>query len=823
MDPEPKTSQAGSSDEHHQNGNSGESLNVPPLKDRYLLVKQIGTGGFGVTYLARDLRLSSRNVVVKYLRKDRAGDAWSLKKFRVEMEALARIDHPGIVNVTDSGELTDGTPFLVMQYVQGQQLRKLIPRGGMPLDRAAEIVRQIGRALSATHQVGVYHRDLKPENVIVQSGPGGEDLVKIIDFGIASMDDRETITVSRTLSGTFRYMAPEQFDGKTSPASDIYQLGVLTYELISGTTPFHSDNLLELLEEKRKPVKPRPRELRPELPAAADAAIVNVLSPDPSVRCHSAREFGDSIFDAVQANGKSADQAAANRSTETILSNRKSRRLLRARWLTWLAAALLLGIVAVLVIRWSSRWTSPSSVAVLPFDNRLGDPDMEYVGEGITESLTNDLSRIPGLRVSARGSVDRYKGDKIDALAAGRNLHVERVVRGSVSRWKNELRIEAELMDVNSGVRIWGRTYHGKLSALSQALEEFSTEITDQLRLELSGPLKQRLARQYATGSESYQLYLKGRFHLNKRTANDFEAAIRSFEETISKDPGYAPAHAGLAYTYAQLALNASLFGNVAPARALGSAKASALRALEIDSTLAEAYTALAFVQIQSEYDWNAAEKTIQRAIELNPNWTDARECYALELAILARFDEALRQIAFAEDLEPESLPLREAHATILYYARHFDESLELATRIMKESGGVQVPGDLMAQDYWAKEMPAEALASVQLLPATYSPHLRTPMLVAAYARTEKRQAALQLLKEYEYNVRRETTLGYCMAIAHLALGDKADAVGDLERDYNRRSAEVLFIAVDPEMDVLRGDARFEKLLQSMKLNSIGP
>jgi eukaryotic-like serine/threonine-protein kinase len=822
MDPESTGAPSERPDERQQQDRETTvtaSLRTPPVKGRYVLVRELGRGGFGITYLARDLQLSSRNVVVKYLRKDRADDAWSLKKFRVEMEALARIDHPGVVNVIDCGQLTDGTPFLVMQYVQGDQLRKLIPRAGMPLARAAEIVRQIGRALSATHHVGVCHRDLKPENVIVQSGGGGEDLVRIIDFGIASVDDRESVSVSRSLSGTLRYMAPEQFDGKTSPATDIYQLGVLTYELVTGTTPFHSGSVAEMFAQKKKPVKPRPREVRPELPEAADAAIVNALSPDPNVRSSSARDFGDAFFNAVQASRKSdAYDVIPDVGTETMLADRKSAGLQRRSWLISAGGALVVAILAGLAIQFFFRPTGASSVAVLPFENRLRDPDMEYLSEGITESLINDLSRIPGLRVTAWGSVRRYESGNIDPVAAGRKLHVDRVVRGSVSRRQNELRIEAELMNVHSGVRLWGRTYRGEHSAISDALERFSTEITDQLRLQLSGPLKERLARQYATGSESYQLYLKGRFHLNKRTADDFEAAIRSFEETIARDPDYAPAHAGLAYTYAQLALNASLLGTAVPARALGKAKASALRALEMDGTLAEAYTALAFVQMQSEFDWDGAEKTFQRAIELNPNWADARECFALELTMLGRFDEALRQIAFAEALDPDALPLREAHATILYFARRFDESLELAQKIANETRGAHVPGDLMAQDYWAKGMPADALASLQLLPTTYTPHLRTPMLVAAYARAEQRQTALALLRKY--NVRPGTALWYFLALAHLALGDNAEAVRDLERDYERRSAEVLFIAVDPGMDALRNDTRFGKLVETMKLRS---
>jgi eukaryotic-like serine/threonine-protein kinase len=791
------------------------SLAAQPIKGRYALVKELGRGGFGVAYLAHDLKLASRKVVVKCLRRERAGDAWSLRKFHGEMEALARIDHPGVVAVIDCGELDNGIPYLVEQYVPGEPLRDLIPRGGISLARAAEIVRQIGRALSAVHQVGVCHRDLKPENVIVQTNASGEDQVKVIDFGVASVADLPTTPPSTLLAGTLQYMAPEQFDRKSSPSTDIYQLGEIAYELITGVAPFRSSRLADLVMEKTRPVKPRPRDLRPELSETADLAIGKALAPDPVERFASAREFGDALASAVHGSGERAASLASTKTTPVWRNWDRTRSL---RWLTAAGAIAVVVTLTTITTRSSFVPTQPMSVAVLPFENRLGDPDVQYLSEGITESLISDLSRIPGLRVIARGSVLRYEGKKIDPLDAGRQLHVDRIVRGSVSRRAEELRIEAELMDVRSGTHLWGSSYKGAPSALSDRLERISTEITDQLRLKLSGPLKERLVRQYATGSESYQLYLQGRFHLNKRTAEDFEAAIRSFEQSIAKDPAYAPAHAGLAYTYAQLALNASLFGTATPARALGKAKASALRALELDGTLAEAYTALAFVQMQAEYDWDAAEKTFQRAIELNPNWADARECYALELTALGRFDEALRQILLAEALEPEARPLRAAHATILYFARRFDESLALADRIAKETGGAHILGDLVAQSYWAKGMPLEALAAAQQIPASYTPHLRTPMLIAAYARAKQEHMAVMLLHNYE--VRPETALWYFLALAHLALGDRAQAVRDLENDYERRSAEVPFIAVDPGMDALRGDGRFRKLLANMKLGS---
>jgi serine/threonine-protein kinase len=788
------------------------------LKGRYRLVRELGRGGFGITYLATDTEVASRKVVVKILQERRSEDAWSLKKFRGEMEALARIDHPGVVAVVDFGHLEDQRPFLVMQYIAGRSLRALIPQGGMPLERVADIVRQAARALTAAHEVGVCHRDLKPENIMVQTRTG-EEQVKLIDFGIASVRDSDAESTPTKVAGTGVYMAPEQFWGESSPASDIYQLGVVAYEMATGIVPFGKSAPDGLLQQKMKAPRVPPKDLRPDLPAAAQDAILRALLPDPHERYPRARDFGDALAAALlggPVEGVGAGQTAI--STEPLMSppiRGDARRHSRLRMLAAAVAlaALVLAVAAVFRIL---KPPASDSVAVLPFENRMHDPDMEYLTEGITESLINDLSRIPTLRVSARGSASRYDNPKVDPQKAGRELHVGRVVRGSVSRRADELRIEAELIDVRSGDLLWARTYTGKLSSLADALAQFSTEVTDQLRLKLSRPLKERLARQYAISSQPYQDYLKGRFHLNKRTPEDFESAVRYFELAIAKDPAYAPAYAGLAYTYALLALQASLFGKMAPVYALEKARAAAQSALELDGTLAEAYTSLGYVQVQADYQWDAAEKTFQRAIELDRNWADARECYALELAALGRFDEGEGEIKVAEALEPDQWALRAAHATILYYARRYDDSLAILDEI-KDTAAYASFGDLVAPNDWAKSMPAEALAAVLRLPASFTPDLRTPLLVSAYARAKHEKKAKALLNAYA--VRPETAVWYYMALAHLALGQKAEALHDLERDYERRSAEILFIAVDPMMDGLRSDARFRALVARMRLN----
>lgn len=785
------------------------------LQGRYLLLRELGHGGFGTTYLAVDRQVASRKVVVKVLLERRAGDTWSLNKFREEMEALARIDHPGVVSVVDFGHLPDNRPFLVMQYVSGSPLRELIPRNGMPLGRIASIVQQAGRALTAAHEAGVCHRDVKPANVMVQTRTDGENEIKLIDFGVATLEDVEETAGSTNVAGTWEYMAPEQFQGKSSPASDIYQLGALSYELATGVRPFRSNTPRELLLQKTKEVSVRPTNLRPDLPHAAEKAILKALSPDPKDRYARARDFGDALASALSGAVRADLSEISTRTTS--FAARGAGRLVN-RW----HLAVALGGMALLAFAAYSLFWKPhqaNSIAVLPFENRMGDPEMEYLSDGITESLINDLSGIPTLRVIAHGAVMRYAGGKKDPLSAGRELRAERIVRGSVSRRKDELRIEAELMDTRSGLRLWGHTYTTKMSSLSEAQKQFAVQVTDYLRLKLSGPLKERLARQYAVGSEWYHDYLKGRFLLNKRTPSSFAAAARYFEQVIEKqNADYAPAHAGLAYTYALLAMHASVFGNVEPAHMLEQARTAAQKALELDGTLAEAYTSLAYVQMQADYEWADAEKNYKRAIDLDPNSPDAHECYALELAALGRFDESQREAQLAENLDPDAWAPKAAKATILYYARRFDESLAVLDAIGKGTGAQGELGDLRAANYWAKAMPAEALAVVSQLPESFTPHLRTPLLVSAYARAKQDYQAWALMESYK--PRPETAIWYYLAIAHMDLGKKEEALRDLELDCARKSAEILFVNVDPMLDGMRSDERFRALIASMKLNN---
>lgn len=823
MDVDPKTTSAsdvaGNRGEYDKSLPPTENISGRLLNDRYLLGPELGRGGFAITYLAADLGVASRKVVVKVLNEYRSSDAWSLKKFKSEMEALARIDHPNVVTVFDYGCQPDGKPFLVMQYLPGRSLRKMLLRTGLPLGQVAQIMKQIGRALSAAHEVGVCHRDLKPENIIVQSERQGEEQVRLIDFGIASIRAAGEESSSTSASGTYVYMAPEQFHGKSTFESDIYQMGVVAYELVTGITPFRGATPAGIVMEHMDGLKVLPRDLRPDVPEAAQELILKALAADPADRFERARDFGDALAAALVSNIPTTSNSIKSLLERTATTKRGEIALKRRNrpWaspLAWIAILAALSAAAYFVFR--ARWSGGAdSVAVLPFQNRTGDPQMAYLADGVTESLIDDLSRIPTLRVSGRGSVLKYDSSRVDVQAAGRNLGVSRVVDGFITRQGDTFSLDAELIDVRSGIRLWGNAYSERVSSLADVLQQFSTEVTDQLRLKLSPPLKDRLKRQYPKGSQAYQQYLQGRFYLNKRTATGFEEAIRYFNQAIGADPEYAAAYSGLADTYGFIAVFRSAYGGMIPAEALQESRKAARHALELDGTLAEAYAAQAFVEMQADYNWAAAEQDFRRAIQLDPNWPNAHELYAFELSATGRFDGAIREIEEAERLAPDVIGIKAAHGLVLRMARRYDESLVVLKGAIHDSQSRGIFADTIAEDYWAKSMPNEALSIVEAVPPSLTPHFRIPLLVAAYARAGQTARAQQLLSSY--TVQSETTWWYGLAVAHLSLNQTQDALNDLQHGYEQRYQEVIWLAVDPLLDELQNDPRFHILLSRIK------
>jgi len=796
------------------------------LCDRFQIVRFIARGGMGEVYEAYDSGLREA-VALKTVRASAASEQTS-NAFRREVRRARAITSHHVCRVHDlfMHQTEPSEPpvlFLSMRLLNGETLAARIQRGGkLSPGQALPLLGDIAEGIDAAHHEHIVHGDLKSGNVMLTPDTDGQVSACITDFGLArriahAAQETDTVTEDAPHGGTPAWMAPEQVEGRPpGPEADIYAIGLIAYEMVTGRLPFDGETPEEIAL-RRLTESPQPaRRFTPQLASGWEDALTRCLDRNPAKRFPTATSFVEAIasgrgpVDALAGALKGADKIPG------INESRPATKPPPAPFVTrlplWIGAVTLAAIALFIAYR---SMPVTQTVAVLPFQNRGGDPEMAYISDGVTSALISDLSRIPPLHVIGHAAVIRYENGRQDALTAGRELHANRIIVGSVTRLGNVLRIEAEMIDVVSGTRLWGRTYTRAVSSLSNTLEEFSTEIIDQLRLKLAGSLKDRLKRQYATGSESYQEYLKGRFYLNKRP-QAFAAATEHFEKAVAIDPGYAPAYAGMAEVYDMMAFYGLARGGTTPSVALERSRTAAQRALELDSTLAQAYNSLGWVEAQGEYRWEDAERNFLRSIELDPNSEDAHQYYAIELTALGRFDEALREIKKAEDLTPGLELTRAAHGVILMHARRYDQSLAIFSPItgsIKESG---TQAYMLSRNYWAQSRPVDALAALEHLPAGVSPDLRIPLLAVAYARAGQGEKAKALLDGYV--VRPTIDSWYYLGLAHLALGLHADAIEDLKKAYDVRSAAIMFLAVDPLMDELRADREFNALLALINL-----
>ncbi len=629
----------------------------------YQILAPLGAGGMGEVYRAKHLRLD-RDVAIKVLPEHLAQDLQALARFEREAKAVAALSHPNILAIDDFG--TDkGVTFAVTELLEGETLRSRLARGALPWREAVETGTALTEGLSAAHSKGIIHRDLKPENVFLTS----EGRVKILDFGLARVRPKPspqadasapTETLAGTVMGTIGYMSPEQVRGEPADApSDIFSLGCVLYEMVSGRRAFSrpnpSDTLAAILRDDPPPASGSGH----EVPAELDRVLAQCLKKDTGQRFQSARDLAFALR-AVQEIGRLAGAQV-----------KPSPRSLRWALLVPVAAAAL--VVAVSLYWIAGRNPPIDSLGVLPFANATGSPDAEYLSDGITESLITDLSRLPGLRVKSREAVFRYKGREKDARIVGRELGVRAILKGRLAQRGDGLSVSVELVDARNANLIWSDQYNRKAGDILTIEREISSEISGKLRLRLTGEEQKRLATRHTESTEAYQLYLKGRYWWNRRTEQALKNSVEHFEQAIEKDPAYALVWAGLSDSYVMLAA----YGVLPRQEAYLRAKAAARRALEIDKTLAGPHASLARVKTEYEWDWAGAEKEYRRAIELDPNYATAHQWYAIHLAAVGRPQQALPVIKRAREIDPLSTVVNSQVAWILYFGRRYDEAAE--------------------------------------------------------------------------------------------------------------------------------------------------
>ena len=803
----------------------------------------------GEVYLAEDTRLD-RQVALKILPQEFAEDSDRMNRFVREAKSASALNQPNIITIHEIGE-AEGTHFIASEYIQGETLHTRLKQTPLDLKTTLDIAIQVASALNAAHKAGIIHRDIKPENVMIR--PDG--LVKILDFGIAKLSTKraeptaeEAATALKqqgtspgVIIGTANYMSPEQARGKAVNAqSDIFSFGIVLYEMVTGQRAFTGENAVDvigaILHKEPTPLN----QLAPELPHEIERIINKTLRKDPDVRYQTAGDLLTDLKDAKQELEfqDKLERAVAPQSqrpeTQTIFlpatDGQRSPTLptSSAEFITQEVKKHKLGVMvgSLLVVallgvglwffyfRVSAANKTISSIAVLPFQNKSSDADTDYLSDGLAESLIYRLSQLPNLKVSPTSAVMRYKGKELDAQQIAKELGVQAVMSGRMIQRGENLSISVELVDAANNKIIWGEQHERKMSDLLTTQREIATTITEKLQLKLSGENAKGITKKYTESNEAYQLYLKGRYLWNQRTGESLKRATEFYNQAIEKDPGFALAYAALAETYV-------LFANYevsSPADSMPQSKAAALRALELDDSLAEAHSALGWYLCQYEFDWIGGEKEFRRAIELNPNYATAHQWLASVFAQTKRFDAAQAEIKRASDLDPLSPIIAVNVAFDLWESRRYDEALKQFERTLLLHPDFTVAQQGLCWTYSAMGKSELAITacrkSLDLTKGAWDKG-RLSMVLGSAGHTDE---AKKLLQELQTESSQRYIPKMALALAHLGLNQKAEALAMIEQDVAEHGYWVGSMGVEPEFDELRSEPRFKALIKRANL-----
>jgi len=809
----------------------------------YEIVAAIGAGGMGDVYKARDTRLD-RTVALKILP---SADPDRRQRFAREARAIAALSHPHICVLHDVGREAPSTEpgtaidFIVIEYLEGETLADRLRAGPLATDPLLDLAIQISDALDAAHRAGVVHRDLKPHNIFVTR----RDQAKVLDFGIAklgaeppagdvsdaagrpTMPGEAILTKPGTALGTVAYMSPEQArGGETDARTDIFSFGAVLYEMATGCPAFTGRTTAVIIDELLNKQSAAPRTLNARVPPALEQVIDRALEKNPARRYQTAADLRADL-ERVKRERLAGDSApyladAAAQPGSPVASHEAKRSGVQTRRPLGLAIAAGAVIVIALGLTIGRRWMTPTpaigpidSIAVLPFVNASGTPDADYLSEGLAETLTNSLTKIRGLRVVPRTLAAKYKNQTVDPKEAGAALNARAVVTGRVTQRGDRLTVQAELIDAVGVAQLWGDQFDRPLADVLTVQAEISKAIADNLRLHLTREDEQGLTADAPKDGVAYQLYLKGRHEIFKRTRTGYAAATQFFEQAIARDPSYARAYAGLADVY----LWQAYWGYLPSADGYTKALRAANQAVALDDRSGDAHASLGWLNLYYRWNWTESAREYERAIALDPNNARIRAWIGESLSTRGRHDEAIAEVRLAVALDPLSPELMTNLGFVLSNARRFDEAIEVQKAAVEKGADSTLAQLDLARVHRLAGKTDLAIAESRRMLDSGDP-LGPAFMAASLARAGRTADALAIVRKMEAEARRSHQGYFLIGAVYAALGDRDQAFHWLDEAYAEHDTFLPWMKVDPEFDKIRGDPRYDDLIRRIGIPS---
>jgi serine/threonine protein kinase/Tfp pilus assembly protein PilF len=780
---------------------------------RYQIIEELGQGGMGKVYRALDKELNEE-VALKLIRSEIATDARTLERFRNELKNARKISHKNVGRMHELMEY-EGAYYISMEYIPGQDLKSLLRQTGkQTLDTVTAIAKEICEGLSEAHRMGIIHRDLKPSNIMIDK----KGDAKIMDFGIARSLESKGITGAGMMIGTPEYMSPEQVEGEEADQrSDIYSLGVIIYEMVTGRVPFWGDTPLSIAYKHKNTTPQHPGEIVGQIPEELNVLIMKCLKKDKERRYQSAEE--------VRAELENIEKKLLIPVVFLPEEERKKVKIQGIQSALRKPSVLAAGVIIIALIAiasWQLFLKKPSApsvmgapaIAVLPFSDLSPQQDQEYFCNGMTEEIIAKLSRLQGWKVMAKTSVMQYKDTEKSIKDIGRELNVTSILEGSIRKEENDIRITAQLVNVEDGFHLWSEIYDRKLDRIFAIQNDIAENIVNALKQKLSSEEKERLQRKTTENVEAYNLYLQGRYFWEQRNKEGMRKSLERYQQALELDPNYALSWSGIADCYIA---GGGRYLDLAASEAYPKAKAAASKALEIDNTLAQAHTSLAGLLTSFYWDWERAEEEFKQAIELNPNYSTAHIWYAEHLWTIGHHEESISRAKIALELDPLSLMTRTVLGLTYHFAGQYDQAIQQYRNTQDIDPNFHEAHYWMGHTLAQMGEYADAIEQFQIAVnlSGGNPGDRAA-LGYAYALAGKKKEAEEILDDLISLSKNRYVSPVDLAMVCTSLDKKAEAIEWLEKAYVERAERFVYFKVNPVFNPLGEEPRFRDLINKM-------